>query len=358
MIQKKLFFIVVVFGLLFSGGVSGRPGDGKWTLQGCCTIEAFHECWGPWLYPDQASCLAMARKGIAECRAGAAENQAHSIKITGGCTYNGNEEEEKDKCLDECASFYVCTWENGMCIKRVRAENEYINSDNPLHIDNPTTTLSGLGDNERFHPMDSLEQKHRCLDHCPADFVCSYVSGSGCTQTLKSRLTTTTITGSTVTTVTTKTTTTTLSSGHNIDELEPYQTYEDNSEYCGPENNNFIMSLVPRGPPQSGSDFNPACYGHDKCYSECERTQDTKASCDSAFLKRMDQTCQTTAAKDPCPKRDWYNPLGYTCPVASALGETYCRVGARGYWLAVAGLANCFDAYPCRERMISWVPCT
>ena len=329
MLQKKLVFIVVVFGLLVSGGFSAVSGAGQWKFYGCCYIQAYTECRGPKYFPDQASCLRYAGEGIAECRAGAAEYKT-TFRVTGGCTYNDPDEEARTKCLNSCASFYVCSWENGMCIKRINPDYD---SNNPFH---PMTTT--LKVTTTTHRTTTTTQRKTTT-----------------TYTATTNTVTTTATASTATTA--KTTSTTLKD-HNLEQLEPYKPYEDKSDYCGPEDNKLVMAFIPRGPPGSGADFNTGCYNHDKCYSECERTQNTKEHCDQAFLNDMDETCNTKAEQNPCPDRAWYNPIKYTCPITSAIGSLYCHGSARMYQGAVANFANCFNAYPCRTRAISWLPCT
>jgi hypothetical protein len=131
--------------------------------------------------------------------------------------------------------------------------------------------------------------------------------------------------------------------------LPEYETYEQKSDYCGPNNYPKVVKFIPRGPPLSGVDFNQACYSHDKCYTQCDRTGKTKAQCDLGFGYDMVQKCQTTIqpSEDACANNSWYNPLRYTCQIISKARKVYCYDSAGAYWLAVAGFANMFGAYPC-----------
>jgi len=316
MIQKKLVFIVVVFGLLVSGGFSAGSGGGQWKFYGCCTLEAYRECRGPKYFPDKASCLRYAGQGLAECRAAAAEYKSKSSSVSGGCTFVG-ESEEETKCLNSCASFYVCSWENGMCIKRIRGDDSFNQSFNfgaTTTIKKTTTTL------------------HRTTTTIHKTTTTTYAA---------------TATTSASTATTAKTSSTTLKD-HNLEQLESH--YDDESEYCGPENHPWVMKIIPRGPPGSGIDFNADCYNHDECYSNCGSTHNSKESCDQQFREGLKDKCNAgLQPTDDCSGYGWYNPFRYACLTAASMRSVYCYGSAEIYYQAVSKLANYFDAYPCNE---------
>lgn len=202
------------------------------------------------------------------------------------------------------------------------------------------------------------------------------VGGGGCpaaeqetedTQTTPVTAPVTTVASTTTQATTTEATTTTTMSDDlnkppgdlNIEQLEAYPDYSNEKDYCGPENNQLVMSLIPRGPPLSGADFNSACYNHDKCYAQCVRTQNAKEFCDQEFGGQMRQACQTKSRtpENNCMEQAWYNPFRYTCITAKAIGDMYCVGSSYMYQGAVATFANCFNAYPCYVDKHPLIPC-
>ncbi|MFH1404055.1 MAG: hypothetical protein ABIH11_07295 [Candidatus Altiarchaeota archaeon] len=142
------------------------------------------------------------------------------------------------------------------------------------------------------------------------------------------------------TTTTLKTTTTT------------FPQYDKDKEYCGPEKNDIIMKIIPRGHLFSGVDFNRGCYEHDRCYAECGQTGKSKESCDSEFRERLHGVCESVfdIYRSMCLQRGWYNPFRYSCLTITKKNEWDCYGTANTYWAAVAAGANMFDAYPCGKK--------
>ncbi|MFH1055169.1 MAG: hypothetical protein V1744_03620 [Candidatus Altiarchaeota archaeon] len=181
------------------------------------------------------------------------------------------------------------------------------------------------------------------------------------TTTTRRTTTTTASTSTTIRPTTTTRTTITTTTLRDIEQLDitPYPTYVNKSKYCGPENRPWVMAVIPRGPPGSGIDFNPACYGHDRCYSQCAMTLDAKESCDEEFSKELDQICvnKIHPSEKSCKNYGWYNPFRYTCLLGTALKGAYCYSSADIYWFAVSKFANCYNAYPCYVDKYPWIPC-
>ncbi|MFH1054646.1 MAG: hypothetical protein V1744_00980 [Candidatus Altiarchaeota archaeon] len=178
--QKKLFSIIVVFGLLMSGGFSAVSGEGPWKFEGCCFIQGYKECWGPKYFPDQASCQQLVANGVAQCRAGAAEYGAR-YSITGGCTYDENY--DRTKCINSCASFYVCSWENHQCIKRIRTTTS-TQPQPPSTTLFKTTTTQPRTTTTQSQQQDDAKQK--CLNSCATFYICSW-ENSRCIKRIASQ---------------------------------------------------------------------------------------------------------------------------------------------------------------------------
>lgn len=89
-----------------------------------------------------------------------------------------------------------------------------------------------------------------------------------------------------------------------------YPRYEYSQNYCGPEwlQEAGLGWVVPRDP-VIGIDFNPACYGHDACYSECCQNGMSQAACDAQFEESMTSICSQNLDEhlDACPW--WGYPL-------------------------------------------------
>ena len=122
--------------------------------------------------------------------------------------------------------------------------------------------------------------------------------------------------------------------------------YHPDKNYCG-----SAGIEVPRYH-ASGADFSPACYTHDKCYSECRTTHNSQEECDDWFNQDLDAAC--TNANENGDKRcerefGKYNPLRYACYTTGEYMLLDCYITSDAYWAAVSALAGPLDAYPCED---------
>ena len=121
--------------------------------------------------------------------------------------------------------------------------------------------------------------------------------------------------------------------------------YDASKNYCGPEG----LFSVPRTNPLSGADFNQACYGHDKCYTECGKTKKTQDACDQEFKQTMYDACDDAFDKDMnvCDARAGYNPFKYTCIASARAAASSCWAQAKTYQVGVSAGGKAVGAYPC-----------
>ncbi len=128
--------------------------------------------------------------------------------------------------------------------------------------------------------------------------------------------------------------------------IEPeFPAYNASKNYCGPEG----VFSVPRGSLISDADFNGACYGHDKCYTECKNHCNTQEYCDKQFRQTMDDAFDDAFDKhmNECDKKAGYNPLKYTCIASARARASSCWTQAATYYQTVSAGGKAIGAYPC-----------
>ncbi|MFH0861685.1 MAG: hypothetical protein V1875_01525 [Candidatus Altiarchaeota archaeon] len=124
-----------------------------------------------------------------------------------------------------------------------------------------------------------------------------------------------------------------------------FPAYDANKNYCGPEG----LFSVPRGSLISDADFNRACYGHDKCYTECGKTKATQDKCDQEFKQTMYDACDDAFDRhmNECDAKAGYNPMKYACIASARARASSCWSQAKTYQVGVSVGGKAVGAYPC-----------
>ena len=125
-----------------------------------------------------------------------------------------------------------------------------------------------------------------------------------------------------------------------------FEEYDNSKNYCGPNSGPSVL----RSP--SIADFSPACYEHDKCYSECQSTKHTQAYCDLEFLEKMVESCGNYYDEHYRPDcEDTTNFLWLQDICWNTANDQYgdCRIWASTYYSAVATLGEGVGSYKCDD---------
>jgi len=123
--------------------------------------------------------------------------------------------------------------------------------------------------------------------------------------------------------------------------------YDEKKNYCGPEgklsgpNKNLL----------SDASFNYACYFHDKCYAECEKTHNTQAYCDGEFKRLMDESCEDELDRlmSKCEEYGKWNPIRYACIGKVRLQISSCWAQSGTYYGLVASAGKPIGSYTCDD---------
>jgi hypothetical protein len=139
--------------------------------------------------------------------------------------------------------------------------------------------------------------------------------------------------------------TTTLTTTTSIPTTTTFPKYDASKNYCGPEG----KFSVPSGSLLGTAGFNLACYYHDKCYSECEKPENTQDHCDTQFKQTMDDACNQMLDEllNECDTKSAWNPFKYTCIAIARFKTSACWTQAATYYQTVSIAGKRIGAYPC-----------